>query len=721
MVVSKLSSDGNECEYRHSEGARMNPRDCWYWLNGNCSNPKCSFRHLPFEGFPGTPGGTSGPSFPPSQAPAAAQIPPAPTVAAYGSNKQMVPCIYFQKGHCLKGDRCPFMHGSLPVSNSTPQQTLKPPKSVGEAPTSIQKATASLERGTSQLKIPQVHAIKPVEAPMMSKPAVKADILPSNGITIKNNMETAAFREELSRPKLSNPPLAIGNAGGKPLGHSSQMLDEPLQNGREAGEFLGESSPGFDVLVDDEIEDPDYYHPDDEYGRTAGSGRRHLNAASEFDYELSADQGSLGKFDREPYNDVRNYDRHRRSHDRFGREHRRPSSDRGFERSAIMERKGLAREESPGRIDKADLRYRLSKQKRVDGRSATSPDRHSGFYQWDDRHTEEQRYAGRSRRDQSHLPPDASISSRLQGRIKLPGRHSPDNPSDLHPDREAERRQNYSRSSPGKPISYQGRHHDKIRWTQEDTHTETRTIRGRPVKRDESDTLNFAGPKSLAELKGVKASDSSEGLSINDSDSIPSKTQVALAKKNMRLEKIGHQESDGSLLFEGPKPLSEILKRKREESTSSKDSSGGENSSKRERADPTINSGTAVTEAPIVGAMEPGKDGHVTSRYEEPRVTTETMKLVGRKDGNDEGPDTAEGTELVYEIQSSARKEVLEDVDGMMIENIEDQEAENSDQRDGEYEFDVEGGYENTELEEEYLDDDDDGDDFSRRMGAMLS
>lgn len=39
------SLQGSECEYRHSETARFNPRDCWYWLNGNCLNPACSFRH----------------------------------------------------------------------------------------------------------------------------------------------------------------------------------------------------------------------------------------------------------------------------------------------------------------------------------------------------------------------------------------------------------------------------------------------------------------------------------------------------------------------------------------------------------------------------------------------------------------------------------------------------------------------------------------------------
>lgn len=36
---------GSECEYRHSEVARVNPRDCYYWLNGNCTNRKCTFRH----------------------------------------------------------------------------------------------------------------------------------------------------------------------------------------------------------------------------------------------------------------------------------------------------------------------------------------------------------------------------------------------------------------------------------------------------------------------------------------------------------------------------------------------------------------------------------------------------------------------------------------------------------------------------------------------------
>ncbi|KAF0925919.1 hypothetical protein E2562_018722 [Oryza meyeriana var. granulata] len=36
---------GSKCEYRHAEGARFNRRNCWYWFQGNCVNPSCTFRH----------------------------------------------------------------------------------------------------------------------------------------------------------------------------------------------------------------------------------------------------------------------------------------------------------------------------------------------------------------------------------------------------------------------------------------------------------------------------------------------------------------------------------------------------------------------------------------------------------------------------------------------------------------------------------------------------
>ncbi|KAL1184360.1 hypothetical protein V6Z11_A01G038400 [Gossypium hirsutum] len=53
-MISPFSNQGLDCEYRHSEVARLNPRDCWYLLAGNCINPTCGFRHPPL--FPGESG-----------------------------------------------------------------------------------------------------------------------------------------------------------------------------------------------------------------------------------------------------------------------------------------------------------------------------------------------------------------------------------------------------------------------------------------------------------------------------------------------------------------------------------------------------------------------------------------------------------------------------------------------------------------------------------------
>ncbi|CAM0871848.1 unnamed protein product [Alopecurus aequalis] len=42
--------------------------------------------------------------------------------AAYNSGKQMAPCYYFQKGNCMKGDKCPFYHPQSAGNN--PEQEI---------------------------------------------------------------------------------------------------------------------------------------------------------------------------------------------------------------------------------------------------------------------------------------------------------------------------------------------------------------------------------------------------------------------------------------------------------------------------------------------------------------------------------------------------------------------------------------------------------------------
>ncbi|CAA6666638.1 unnamed protein product [Spirodela intermedia] len=107
---------GNECEYRHSEGARVNPRDCWYWLSGSCLNPKCLFRH-PFDS-PRTC------SVCRTEEHSSRTGSCSPSASSF-FNQQSVPCYYFQNGGCLKGSRCPFTHGgSLLLALRSKQDSL---------------------------------------------------------------------------------------------------------------------------------------------------------------------------------------------------------------------------------------------------------------------------------------------------------------------------------------------------------------------------------------------------------------------------------------------------------------------------------------------------------------------------------------------------------------------------------------------------------------------
>ncbi|GJV83897.1 zinc finger CCCH domain-containing protein 34-like protein [Tanacetum coccineum] len=95
LLFACAISDGIECEYRHCEIARLNPRDCWYWLGGCCYNPECAFRHPPLDGlkeaYHEPPNLNNGPAFP--------------------VDKTNVPCYYYLKGFCSKGDNCSFVHG----------------------------------------------------------------------------------------------------------------------------------------------------------------------------------------------------------------------------------------------------------------------------------------------------------------------------------------------------------------------------------------------------------------------------------------------------------------------------------------------------------------------------------------------------------------------------------------------------------------------------------
>ncbi|XAR64008.1 hypothetical protein NMG60_11024194 [Bertholletia excelsa] len=686
---------GAECEYRHSDIARVNPRDCWYWLNGNCLNPKCAFRHPPLDGLFVTQAPTPiGSSTHPSQS--GTSVGSAP----YSSGKQGVPCIFFQKGLCLKGDRCPFLHAPTSVNNKVLQG---PASATALEPSGVKKGFGSgLEKCSQEQKLPQGNISKLVEL-SHTKLQTKDNAAPTKTtVTVARHVTPpSGLDDQPPRYRATNVLTATNGNSVIRTNHAEQsnILDDPAIPSRDADEFSREPSPGFDVLVDDELRDSDYYHKEDHYGRTQGHEGRNLNPMNDYDIiSHSTDYDSLVG--------VEGYDCYERMQGLYGREQHRASSERILGGSLHLERRQYGRVDSPDGIDESDLRHRLSKHRRGNGlRSVISHD-HAR-----DNHADDRNYGG-SRRDGNNLCANESyISNRFRGRIKLPGRSSsPVNGNDSHPEREMERGRNWGRLSPGQSqiSTHQGRLRDRIKGRlQEDSSSEGRSFRGLGVRDAINENNDFAGPKSLAELKGGKNSESRE-------QQVNAKQSLSLGKR--KYPKLESQEQYGSSLsFEGPKPLSEILKRKRGAETALSGSNlNMDSNQKEEKESPTggletINgvsgnkegSGSAMTDA-----EDEGRDGMIH------RAET--------KSADSHYPLKHNMTALGTETEGRIADDTME----------EDHDPEMLDQRDGEFDYEQAAGEEynvdeaeNAEAEDEYIDDDDDddGDDFARKIGVMFS
>lgn len=658
---------GSECEYRHSDVARLNPRDCYYWLNGSCLNPKCAFRHPPLDGVLGgqvsTPTGSS--------APPVASVAPTPNVP-YGSSKQGVPCIFFQQGFCLKGDRCPFVHAPMFVSNKAPPHPV-PTASASTEKTNF-KAFGGLEKCVQEKAFFQANTWRSGESSVQTQPAEKL-----KAPVPKNN---ASFNENVLQPKpvidvahQRHKPKSVPPPNGNPIGRSNRVqqpvrFDDYNSFQNKDDEISRELSPGFDVLVDDELRGTNFYHGEGQYGR---NGIR-----NEYDIGLSAD------IDQDMYHDVYGHDSHDRLPGRSGRVQHRASSERVLGESAHLERRRYGRAHSPEEVRESDLRHRLSKHKRVNGlRSVISHDYAS------EKHVEDRGHQS-SRRDRHYVPShESSLPSRLRGRIKLPSRSpSPTNGTDMRLDRARDR----GRLSSERPqfFSQQGRLRDRLKGRiQEDLNDTGRNNSGPRMRRDASENdSNFSGPRSLAELKGRKTAETNE-QNIDE--------QQVLGKRKFQ-KRDGYQQAGGdNVSFDGPMPLQEILKRKR--------------SSK-------------------MGMISDKSEDYQDERkdYSEPVVTSSISRNntdLGQKEVSD--PPSV----VLADHQSPAHHGAneLEAEEGMVVEEADDQdpEAEGHDLRDGDYDYEQDDGEdynldegENADAGGEYLEEDDE-DDFAKKMGVVFS
>ncbi|KAF3650446.1 putative F-box/kelch-repeat protein-like [Capsicum annuum] len=663
---------GNECEYRHSDTARLNPRDCHYWLNGNCLNPKCAFRHPPLDGLLGSQVST----------PTGSSVPPvafvAPTLnVSYGSSKQGIPCLFFLQSSCLKGDRCPYFHAPMSVSNKAPPHPASAEK------TNF-KAFGGLEKCVQERASFQANTWKSGEVPVQTQPVGKLKTPLS-----KNN---AAFDENVLPPNLvidvahrRHKPKSVPPTNGNPVGrsnkvHQSARFDDRSSIRNKDDEISRELSPGFDVLVDDELRGTDFYHGEGQYGRKGGR--------NEYDIGCSADFTSAADGDQVMYHGY-GQDSLDRLPSLSGRVQHRASSERVQGESTHLERRLYGRAHSPEEVRESDLRHRLSKHKRVNGlRSVISHDYAS------EKHAEDRGYQN-SRRDRPYLPShDSFLASRLRGRIKLPSRSpSPSNGTDMRLDRARD----HGRLSSERPqlFSQQGRLRDRIKGrVQEDLNDTGRNNSGPRIRRDVSeDGSNFSGPRSLAELKGRKTAETNE-QNIDE--------QQALGKRKFQ-NRDGHQQTGGdNLSFDGPMPLEEILKRKR-------------------------GSKTRVTSDKSEDYQQKRKDHSVP-------VATSSTPMNNTDLGQKEESDPPSGVSPDHQSPAHHGANELEAEEGMIGEEAYDQDPDAAhDQRDGNYDYEQVDGEdynydegENADAgEEEYLDEDededDDADDFAKKMGVVLS
>ncbi|KAK5845922.1 hypothetical protein F383_10385 [Gossypium arboreum] len=685
---------GSECEYRHSEYARVNPRDCYYWLNGNCLNPKCGFRHPPLDGLLGTqattPTGSSKPSSHTAATTAPASHMPYSQGASYSSGKHAVPCIFFLKGLCIKGDRCAFLHGPT-TSNKATQLAAT---TTASEPHLLKKTFGAVEASQSQ-KFPPTNVSNTVGLAPESKPSakVKAAFTRSGTGTEKSVPSPVGLDEELPRHKATKTTSVVngGSMGHSGWLHQPHASDEQTFHGsKDTEEFLRESSPGFDVLVDDELRDSDFYHGEDQYGGTRGHEGRNVN---EYDIGRPANYDAMVDVDQEMFHDARGYDSFDNVQGNYDWDQQRASSERMPLGSSTLERRGYSRVDSPDHVEESDLRHRLSKRRRVNGlKSVVSHDNALENCEG------ERNYRAGSQRDSHRLPPhERSLGSRLQGRIKLPGRSV--NGSDLHSEREIERGRNWGRHSPGKPqTSSQGRLRDRIKGKVEGdfNNNEGRNFGGLRIRREVTDGRNadFAGPKSLAELKVGKNSDNKQHQSLGKRRSVGD-----------------HQQIEGDLSFKGPMPLSEILKRKRQSEGAA--SGDGIASVNKEDVDQKQSKGSLISgsnnQEVSVTVKEANKD-------EESKVAATDIGITEATHGESSQPLNMSE----HEADADAEDGIIGD------ERIEDHEVEADDQRDGEYYYEQvdEGEYnyedENVDPEEEYIEEED-GDDFAKKLGVMFS
>ncbi|CAK9150150.1 unnamed protein product [Ilex paraguariensis] len=500
---------GMECEYRHSEMARLNPRDCWYWMSGSCLNPTCAFRHPPLDA------GTE----------ASSDAAPPHNQSSVTTSKTKVPCYFYFNGFCNKGDRCSFLHG--PEDGAPALIPSKTASAVTDALSMDKKTSAAGDAGS---------------APLTARPKAYETVLKETaGIQVKAKHDLHQFSphnlaeqstaphvsasacEEAATVRLDTLLPAEGFEQNRSLQCSDQSSEDPVDGHIEREEWL-ESPPGFDVLVDNGSEN--LGNEDDTEYLLDGEGRELNGQFVGYDYEdpeydpACPDVGILYEQEMHSYDlldDENTYD--------YGRKSPVHSRETMLDHVSPRKRKFLPMEQSFNGRSGMDLRDHLRKRRVIDVPSGNHFSRRPHSSRLIGRIGDRPRWQGTQR-------PHSRLASRVEN-----------NNTGSHFENEAlSNGANQQGRSIHSRINMSGQHFKEKRLGRQQflSSEVPRKAASKKLRSTEDSTL-FTGPKTLAQLKEEKKKTQENGDSFGTT---------------------GPSDFTTSEEFQGPKRLSEILKDK---------------------------------------------------------------------------------------------------------------------------------------------------------------
>lgn len=541
-----------------------------------------------------------------TESPSTSQIPPAHPSTTPNSSKKRIPCFYFKKGMCLKGDNCFFMHGPLSIVNPILQKIPDSARAVTVNTQTFKMPSWSLNNSASQQNtLDTVSVRSPMVIASAAKSVNKAEKFPAKSFSVRNNLVPAPL--DIKIPPKSH--VENKSSDGSTLYRRS--LASSIHKNGKSEKSVCKSSPGLNAQ-------DNYISDDDE----------NINHSTNVDHTTAF---------RKP---------HTQDHDR--------------DLEISPERRNPSRIKSHFEMDGSDLRHQLLKHRRLNVSSSSASSDHRSQYKGEGNYIEGHDYRYRKH---SNDHSEVSVSKRLHGRIRPATDSFVDN---AHLGRDLERERNTVRS-PGKPA----------------------------IQGGISDRLGQRVTEVLSAETGNNGFLSQEPKELKGSDDF----EMRYARNN-----IGMRLGDDICSFEGPKSLSEILKRKRKRGVAS--GNGEISNYDEDSSDKNIDSS-------IVQTNSLGCD--------EKHQTLDNIKEAEIDVAGEEKKRISSEVEDVQIQACTNNEDLVEMEDSTIVENLEDAEYENYEQDDEEYEEyeEIEGEENGYDLEDENGDGDES--EFGKKLKVMFS